>query len=216
MTTYIAVRERNMPNLPGTSTTAIGSTIHKLCENDACGRIFDTHEPSRKYCSLKCKDFAARRRRLKNEKLARREHNPRAGELERDNLREHMEAAATDKSKHEKNPLADFDLRVKLLYNAVVNEGKMDLLNAAHIPTEIKQAVNKMLAQRNSAVTSGEPVVNSWIVEEPGKESVTDVLKDLGFTSGEELETTPTEDRPAAEYENINRKRTDKERAEDL
>lgn len=186
------------------SPTAIASTIAKRCENPACGRTFHTHEPFRLYCTLKCRDYAARRRRRLKEKMEHEGHDPRMGTTQRELEEAHRTAAMAIKNKEPEAMKNVEDATIKFLFDAVVNKGMSHLLNDNTIPLNARQAVNKMLVERDAAIAAGEQPATpdgSYIVSETET-----TLRDLGLLN---KDASPTE--YVADVEP-----TDEEKARDL
>src|SRR5688572_30701433 len=106
-----------MANRAGMSTTALATPIHKMCENKKCGRLFETYEPERLYCTLKCKDYAARQRRRQKERDMNEGHDPRLGSQRRE-IEEHLKETTL---KIVNDPMSTVDIEVKVLYEAVLS-----------------------------------------------------------------------------------------------
>lgn len=193
-----------MPNKPGYSTTASATPMHKICANQACGRVFETREYSRDYCTLKCKDYAARRRRRLKEAMEHEGHDPRLGsqtkEIEADQRAAVLRVV--------NDPKSTIDYEVKFLYDAVL-AGKTELMNAPHISAEVKQRVNKMLLERAAA---GDNDKGQAVAAPTGSYIVSDTestLRDLGLLS---KDAPPTEQ----VFEEPEQPKTDAEKASEL
>lgn len=164
---------------PRSSTTALGAPIDKLCENPSCGRIFQTCEPQRLYCSLRCKDYAARRRRRLKDRLQDEGHDPRAGQTERERNAHHLAAARAAATTR------DFDLEFKALLRGIeLGQG---------IPKDLHPEVAKrLLAHQLHGVARAESEPEADIVA-GGSESV---LADLGFIRPAEGPKVDDDDEP--------------------
>lgn len=94
-----------------TSNTASGYTFTKTCGNPKCKRQFQTNEPKRQYCHIRCRDYAAQLRRRNRDSLEVGDFSPsgreRAEQRRTQLLEEAREALTTRDKRREAEILAD-------------------------------------------------------------------------------------------------------------
>lgn len=147
------------------SPTESGYIFQKTCANPACGRKFETNEMRREYCHIRCRDYAAQRRRRLKDITERHDYGgPVASQREAERRQQHLEIARAASAKR------DFDLEFKALLRGIeLGQG---------IPKDLHPEVAKrLLAHQLHGVARAESEPEADIVA-GGSESV---LADLGF-----------------------------------